>query len=132
MHYPKHLQQVGSGGGAGGFGSDAASAMRAHDVETQNDDLVKGLSQKVRLLKDVSCRPDTGAPRHGVPDLTRHVTDTRPSLCAPRPQITVNIGNEVRDSTKMLSGMVSSVRRTILTFEAAVVGPALLQWRTTS
>ncbi|KAK4051278.1 protein transport protein bet1 [Microbotryomycetes sp. JL221] len=58
MHYPKHLQQIGS-------------TRRAEDLETQNDDLVQGLSAKVRLLKD----------------------------------ITTNIGNEVRDSTKMLGGM---------------------------
>ncbi|KAM0788027.1 hypothetical protein ACM66B_006226 [Microbotryomycetes sp. NB124-2] len=58
MHYPKHLNQIGI-------------QRRAEDLETQNDDLVQGLSAKVRLLKD----------------------------------ITVNIGNEVRDSTKMLSGM---------------------------
>lgn len=46
---------------------------QAEDIEGQNDEALGALSQKVRLLKN----------------------------------ITINIGNEVRDSTKMLNGMVS-------------------------
>ncbi|GJN87834.1 hypothetical protein Rhopal_000789-T1 [Rhodotorula paludigena] len=52
--------------------SDRYAADRtAEDIEGQNDEALEGLSQKVKLLKN----------------------------------ITINIGNEVRDSTKMLNGM---------------------------
>ncbi|GAA5863337.1 hypothetical protein JCM5296_003538 [Sporobolomyces johnsonii] len=52
--------------------SDRYAADRtAEDIEGQNDEALEGLSNKVKLLKN----------------------------------ITINIGNEVRDSTKLLNGM---------------------------
>ncbi|GAA6000917.1 hypothetical protein JCM10207_004718 [Rhodosporidiobolus poonsookiae] len=48
-----------------------AADRTAEDLEGQNEEALEGLSQKVKLLKN----------------------------------ITINIGNEVRDSTKMLNGM---------------------------
>ncbi|GAA5873296.1 hypothetical protein JCM3774_005934 [Rhodotorula dairenensis] len=52
--------------------SDRYAADRtADDIQGQNDEALEGLSQKVKLLKN----------------------------------ITINIGNEVRDSTKMMNGM---------------------------
>ncbi|KWU45779.1 hypothetical protein RHOSPDRAFT_32710 [Rhodotorula sp. JG-1b] len=54
--------------------SDRYAADRtADDIQGQNDEALEGLSQKVKLLKN----------------------------------ITINIGNEVRDSTKMMNGMAS-------------------------
>jgi len=54
----------------------------AEDIEGQNDEALGALSQKVKLLKN----------------------------------ITINIGNEVRDSTKMLNGMVSPSPYTFIYF----------------
>jgi hypothetical protein len=69
-----------------------AADRTAEDLEGQNDDALQGLSQKVKLLKNV---------RFPLSPPTK-VTEAH-SL---RWQITINIGNEVRDSTKMLNGMV--------------------------
>ncbi|GAA5974119.1 hypothetical protein JCM11641_003447 [Rhodosporidiobolus odoratus] len=52
-------------------GDRYAADRTAEDLEGQNEEALEGLSQKVKLLKN----------------------------------ITINIGNEVRDSTKMLGGM---------------------------
>ncbi|BGP13224.1 hypothetical protein JCM10213_005006 [Rhodosporidiobolus nylandii] len=54
-----------------GPGQRYAADRTAEDLEGQNEEALEGLSQKVKLLKN----------------------------------ITINIGNEVRDSTKMLNGM---------------------------
>jgi hypothetical protein len=82
MHYPKNLQ---------GY----AATRTAEDLEGQNNEHLEGLSAKVKLLKDVS------------PACLQHWN--RAADCGGAKQITINIGNEVRDSTKMLSGMVRRV-----------------------
>lgn len=83
MHYPKNMQ---------GY----AAQRTAEDIEGQNNDNLEGLSAKVRMLKDVSERRWCSGSK--ALELTLSV-----------PQITINIGNEVRDSTKLLSGMVRRV-----------------------
>ncbi|KAF7310732.1 SNARE complex subunit [Mycena chlorophos] len=60
----------------------------ADDLEGQNDEALEGLSAKVKLLKDV-------------PRCFSFWLPVKPYI----PQITVGIGNEVRESTKQLSEM---------------------------
>lgn len=80
--------------------SDRYAADRtAEDIEGQNDEALEGLSQKVKLLKNV---------RHGR-SLELLVGETDHCARLHPMQITINIGNEVRDSTKMLNGMVRVV-----------------------
>lgn len=63
-------------------------------MEGQNDEHLEGLTAKVKLLKDVRAFV--------------HVTH----VMLTRLQITIGIGNEVRDSTIQLSQMVRLLSRT--------------------
>jgi blocked-early-in-transport protein 1 len=72
-----------------------AADRTAESLEGQNDEALEGLSAKVKLLKNV--RLPLSAPS------SRRLADASGVLA----QITIGIGNEVRDSTKMLNGMVS-------------------------
>jgi blocked-early-in-transport protein 1 len=65
----------------------------ADDLEGQNDEQLDGLSAKVKLLKDVRELQNTAST----------IRALRMTLFA---QITIGIGNEVRESTKQLSEMV--------------------------
>lgn len=69
----------------------------ADDLEGQNDEMLEGLSAKVKLLKNVSllCL---------VIIIPSHLT-----FISNKKKITIGIGNEVRESTIQLSQMVRSL-----------------------
>jgi hypothetical protein len=72
------------------YQSDSYSRT-AQQLEHQNDDKLEGLMSKVRILKDVSC--------HCVSWLPRKKTHLRK-------QVTIGIGDEVRQSNMELGNMV--------------------------
>lgn len=77
-----------------GSGSNGSGYTRtAMQLEGQNDDRLEGLLGKVKMLKDVS---------------TICLFRRRYKLML---QITVGIGNEVRDSNMELGGMVNALSK---------------------
>lgn len=72
-----------------------AADRTAESLEGQNDEALEGLSAKVKLLKNVRLPLSASS--------SRRLADAFGIFA----QITIGIGNEVRDSTKMLNGMVS-------------------------
>lgn len=90
-----------------------AATRQAEDLEGQNDDYLKGLSSKVRLLKDVSRSLHTSSAcrTRSLADAADRVQGLGVDGVFDAAQITINIGNEVRDSTKLMQGMVSPLPR---------------------
>ena len=81
---------------ASGRSSPFSAYRSAEDLESQNDEQIEGLRAKVQMLKNVSKSIST---RKRL-DHLRLVTDLH--AC----QVTIGIGNEVKESTVQLSQMV--------------------------